>query len=649
MKKVNILLYVAAAIAAASCAKELENAPAEKSIIGPVTLGATLEQQTVVADDTKTALGIDGDKYIINWSAGDQLSVLSSENPTAGGDCFTLVSGENTTNGQFDAESIAESDLYYALFPYDETASYASGAIKFHLDAVQTYVPATETTPASFGIKANPAVAMFTQATKDGLQFKNICSVFRLSLTSASAQTVSKIVLQDNNGKTLWGDATLVCDDAIGTDAQTLTLENGNNTITLDCSQSTVTLGDEPTDFYFIVPAGSFDLGFTAYVYSGDNLVFYVPSIREGINTTRRSRILAMPSIPTTPAGSIYDLSFGGTKAANSYVAPVAGTYKFLATEGNDLESKVSPASVGVIWTTNNTTTAVALNDIVSSASVDGNYIRFSTTGTPGNAVIAAFDNDSNILWSWHVWCSGEYIKVREYPVECKVRMMDRNMGALSCNPEDGALCSGFNYQWGRKDPFVGAGSFTEKGPKGGPLSAAMTYYDVNITKNDAVSATTLTAATVQAYANAHPTTFITQVSGDSDWYPGHNAQLWIPEKTKYDPCPVGYRIPDKGAFWLFFKDKTGHWSCDINRRGFVLHGTEWYPENPCKYRLDGTYIGDGNVYDEDTQWWCCSSASKKSYYFNFKLSLQIPGASAITDLIGNGYSVRCCVDKVYE
>lgn len=93
-------------------------------------------------------------------------------------------------------------------------------------------------------------------------------------------------------------------------------------------------------------------------------------------------------------------------------------------------------------------------NCVVKDVVFDVGYVYF-TAVADGNAVIAVKDAGGNILWSWHIWVTG-YDPNNEYDTWCiGVKMMNRNLGALSKEPEDGALTHGLLYQWGRKDPFV--------------------------------------------------------------------------------------------------------------------------------------------------------------------------------------------------
>lgn len=92
-----------------------------------------------------------------------------------------------------------------------------------------------------------------------------------------------------------------------------------------------------------------------------------------------------------------------------------------------------------------------------------------------GNALIAAYNDNGKILWSWHIWVAkndpgniGNAVVYTTYAwdkngVDASVRIprygiMPCNLGALCSDfpvaVEEANRCHGMLYQWGRKDPF---------------------------------------------------------------------------------------------------------------------------------------------------------------------------------------------------
>ena len=170
---------------------------------------------------------------------------------------------------------------------------------------------------------------------------------------------------------------------------------------------------------------------------------------------------------------------------------------------------------------------------------------------------------------------------------------MDRNLGATSATPGDvGAL--GLLYQWGRKDPFLGSSSISES------IEAVST-----ITWPSSVSSTSDNGTL--NYAIMNPTTFITQNEGNYDWYYTGNSSTdntrWQSEKTIFDPCPAGWRVPDGGGYVVWSKAVGSSSRFDytysetnegMNFSGKFGSGSSiWYPA--AGYR--GSYSGSlGNV-----------------------------------------------------
>ena len=242
------------------------------------------------------------------------------------------------------------------------------------------------------------------------------------------------------------------------------------------------------------------------------------------------------PPIPNPdPIDKSVDLSDNGT--ANSYIVTAAGDYKFKAVQGNSDDPVGAVAAVELLWETANTETAPEVNSIIAKTGFDDKFITFSTPETlvPGNALIAAKDADGVILWSWHIWIPATEIAIKDGTALCGKAIMDRNLGALTATSMTGdpdPLSIGLNFQWGRKDPFPGIASFTSS------VGAA-------------VAGTAWTAKgehITTAYSIAHPTEYAHIKEVDAGvWNVDDPKDLWNDEdndKTIYDPCPVGYRVP---------------------------------------------------------------------------------------------------------
>lgn len=236
----------------------------------------------------------------------------------------------------------------------------------------------------------------------------------------------------------------------------------------------------------------------------------------------------------------------GATATANCYIvdASDAGNadkvFKFKAVKGNSDINVGTINSVSILWETYNNNTDVAANSVISQVDFDkqeeNDYyeICFQTPETlhAGNAVIAARDASNNILWSWHIWVPSTTITSNTYGIYSSA-LMDRYLGALVAATTSSVPVESFglHYEWGRKDPFVGAraiGNNSFAKVSGASISVG---YEMTL------------AETI-----ANPTTYAVYTSDDSwgNWLsPAYDATLWQDNtKTMYDPCPVGYKVP---------------------------------------------------------------------------------------------------------
>ena len=234
------------------------------------------------------------------------------------------------------------------------------------------------------------------------------------------------------------------------------------------------------------------------------------------------------------------NLSKQGT--ANSYVVTEAGEYKIKAVKGNTEESVGAVASAEILWETWNNQETVTPNSVIASVGVDGDFITFATPATfhAGNALIAAKDASGTILWSWHIWLPATPVAdVADANYSTK-NAMTRNLGALVDATIDAPTTVesfGLLYEWGRKDPFPGLGVLSGAGA---------------ITVAGNVSAQEGPMSVEDAIKN--PNVYVYKAKADWAADGTDTASLWgETTKTVYDPCPVGYMLPQRNkscAFW---------------------------------------------------------------------------------------------------
>ena len=332
-------------------------------------------------------------------------------------------------------------------------------------------------------------------------------------------------------------------------------------------------------------------------------------------------------------------LNLSATSTANCYIISEGGEYKFKTVKGNSETSVGVVSSAAVLWESFGTQKVPSVGDLIKSVSYKDGYIVFQTADTfkEGNAVIAAKDEEGNILWSWHIWFTDQP-KGQVYYNNAGT-MMDRNLGATSATP-GGVRALGLLYQWGRKDPFLGPSSISSNAKAKSTIT-----WPPSVSSNSS-------AGTIE-YATANPTTFITYNDDNCDWYytgslSTDNTRWTTSETSKsiYDPCPAGWRVPDGGdnGVWSKALGSSSYFDYTYNstNEGMNFSGkfgsaaTIWYPASGYRSEGDGSLrgVGDFGIY------WSASP----DYIFAHSLYFSNDGRvyPLSYDCRAYGLSVRC-------
>lgn len=324
------------------------------------------------------------------------------------------------------------------------------------------------------------------------------------------------------------------------------------------------------------------------------------------------------------------NLSEAGT--ANSYIVNNPGTYKIKAVQGFTEDSVGAIESTAVIWETWNNTEAVTPKSLVNATMYEGGFIYFRVSDpfVGGNALIAAKDEDENILWSWHIWLPKTPVTDVEEGQFATQLVMSRNLGALVDVPASGSAPAesfGLLYQWGRKDPFPGIGDPSTSAP-------------ATIAEGQEISY--LNEQTSIAGGIQNPNVFY--YLDDKDWQNEGNdpvPNFWgEAKKTVYDPCPVGYFLPERKSgltFWGGSDIKAqAYFSLDQENYRFNI-GTLTFPLAGYIDDADGVHKGAGTL----AQIWCgrWDSGTQNGYGFTGDTGGEFRRRGAIRS---RGGSVRC-------
>ena len=266
-----------------------------------------------------------------------------------------------------------------------------------------------------------------------------------------------------------------------------------------------------------------------------------------------------------------------GSGNANCYIvdgsvaANAEKVFTFKAYKGNSAVGVGTIASTAILWETYNNAETVTANSVIAAVDFDkqeaNDYytmvFKMPATLHAGNAVLAAKDAGGNILWSWHIWVPSVAISATDKTAVIGGSVMNMNLGALEEVPGSGSATIaslGLLYQWGRKDPFVGAAEWKNYPAKAKVAGSAWTLTKSRVTMADAI---------------LHPTVlYIDPAQNDNKgWMETPDATLWnnSGSKTIYDPCPAGYKVPvKKGSIWT--KTDTD-WTFDATNHVCELSG----------------------------------------------------------------------------
>ena len=534
---------------------------------------------------------------------------------------FENVLEEPAASGVFSG-SVNQDIMYYAVYPYRENQQMST-SVAVNIPAKQNYKPD------SFDGSAAPMFGKGNHA--EPLYFMNLCGSLAVQLTGS--ETIKSILFQATSGEKVSGDGTVDADYA---DYPVLTMsETAENYAILDCGEG-VQLSATPTSFHFVLPPGTYN-GFKLIISTTDGQ-FMEKSTDKQLKIKRSIVTKAASLAFENTATNFTDLSERGT--ANSYIVTQAGYYSFDATvigngefgfpANNNFHTnspEISPASAELLWADNHA--------LIKGCGYDAStgMVKFLSSGEEGNAVIAAKDSEGNILWSWHIWMTDQP-EVQIYNNNAGT-LMDRNLGATSATPGDvGAL--GLLYQWGRKDPFLGAVSIDSS-----------TQRESTITWPSPVSSDA-TNGTI-GYSVLNPTVFIKYNGSNYDWYYTGDSSTddsrWQSAKTIYDPCPSGWRVPDGGSEGVWaLAGFTNTAFDDVNKgRSFEITSPEttWYPAPGYLDRSNGNVKSVG----VDGHYWSVSPTGLSAfdlYFYGSSFNM------TNSDDRAYGFAVRCTKDEGY-
>ena len=626
MRRYIICLFLPIVFFSLSGCAHIEEEHFEEQEFVTLTFKATMEDS-----QTKNTLGGSADDPFrsLYWLPTDEIAVYTWNSSYAK---FTNLNTENSAVADFIGEGM-DKDWNYAVYPY-------SAVVDWGLEPY--YVPRINVPVKQVYAENTFATDMFPMVAKafrgEPFQFKNLCGLLVVNLKGEENVKSIALAAYDQNGSLAKIAGTYNVNlefEDVPVLANATDIVQGTM-IEMDCGEGVQLNASEPTNFHFVLAPGEYSR-IAVIVTTVDGRIM----VKEGRNplTIRRSEWISAGTLQYAESVSI-DLSEIGH--SNCYIVPKSGLYSFDAdvtgngeyglVPGSTFSSRntaISPVSAEILWEDR--------TGMISSVTLKDNKISFIATGQEGNALIAAKAADGEILWSWHIWSTDQPEEQVYVNDRGTFTMLDRNIGATRNDRgtgEEWRESQGMRYQWGRKDPF------------------GQTVGSYRTDLYNRISAQLSLDESIQ-----YPKSF---VQNNTPWTAEMDYNLWSKnQKTIYDPCPVGYRVPPMDVWRGFTVDgENADRRSEMNVSGsfdygwnFIYDGTStaWYPTS---YHIstwgdfyESEYEGHyWSVGDQDTYW--------KSYFrFYYSVYSDNPDFNCSIEFnqtheVSNALAVRCMKDE---
>ncbi len=281
MKRHNIILLLTAVVlSAVSCQKE------------PDTNINEAKELTYMEFSSLTTKTLMDDSHKVHWKSSDHIGVFSNGNIY---DFTTEHGGENTV---FTGE-IEVSDAYYAVYPYDASATISSNVITAMFPSEQIAVKG------SFADGANITVA---KASGTLLDFKNVAGLLQFEITRSD---ISSVTFTANNGQYPAGKvAVTVSDTPSWTDVE------GSASVTLSASEGVL----EPGVYYMAVLPQTYE-GFTLTLTNNAGQT-YAMTVEKPLEIHRASgkNLQKIDANAAFAEANIYEIDLSAVDFSESYI-----------------------------------------------------------------------------------------------------------------------------------------------------------------------------------------------------------------------------------------------------------------------------------------------------------------------------------------
>ena len=575
-------------------------------------LYATIEEVAA----TKTYKDVNNN---IRWSEGDQIVGFMKSSlglkyqilPSSVGKTYASFENISGSNGNINAGTEWDHNVVY--YPYSDVVEAqklgSNYSLSVSLPAEQTYAEC------SFG---NGSMVMVAVSEDNNITFKNVLGGMKLQLKGT--QKVKSIKIQGKNNEKLSGAATVTAYTDETKPAITMA-SSASTSVTLNCGSGVQLNESKATEFIISLPPVLFSKGFTVTVTDTDSKTYTVET--DKANTVLRSSILNMPAFKLGEApgedsgeGLIETVILDRTSLT---MAPNTSYTFEIDVDPFDVSDKTltwssSAPSVATV-TQDGTVTSLSDGTAVISAVAVGGASASCTVKVVSCIVPTAYyideygvNHGKGIAVGNTVWA----------PVNC---------GYKAATSESKGFPYGKLYQWGRKYGQGYSESYDESVPElvEGPVMPSVAQSEENSNK---------------FYYNSVSPNDWSKVQKDDLWNSGTES---TPVKTKYDPCPEGWRVPTYAELYRL-RNSCSSFMTVGGQEGRYFCGDYTYLDNaPQVFFPAAGYRRYSDGYARrrgyDGYYWSSRPYSSTAHYLYF-----CDGYTGMYDSSrrADGYSVRC-------
>lgn len=277
----------------------------------------------------------------------------------------------------------------------------------------------------------------------------------------------------------------------------------------------------------------------------------------------------------------------------------------------------------------------------------DCRYVAFQVNEVPAtgaNGVISVLDSEGVVMWSWHIWVWPDDLTPVTITNSTGVdyNILPVNLASKwqtdSSNPTQ---MTSWYYQWGRPTPML----------------PAISYNSASNAENYGVKMFAVSSGKASTYGAGirNPQEFYISPDSPYNWFgTASYYNLWDANcvatgnsdnnvvKTVYDPCPIGFKMPNGNAFTGFADNDSMPVSVGGFNNGFFFKRNAddttgvFFPALGCRGASDGLFY---DIVSLGYVWLSSAYSRNNAYYLYFAEYEYVNPQDSVSR--ANGYSVR--------